>query len=103
MCVSIPYRSPRRYVARIVPEARLTECITNLKDCVKWMLRRFCEGENSSIPPANVLYYRDGVSDGEFAALLLEEYTAIKTARPPLTNPKMSPPSTTASSLQNEG
>mmetsp|Transcript_21613 Transcript_21613/g.54401 ORF Transcript_21613/g.54401 Transcript_21613/m.54401 type:complete len:1025 (-) Transcript_21613:108-3182(-) len=68
-----------KYSARITQEAHRCDSISHLKECVKDLMRQMVE-EDERMPPACVLYYRDGVSEGEFASVLQQEWTALKQA-----------------------
>lgn len=54
------------------------EIIANLKDMVKEHLREF--KRRTQQKPVKIIFYRDGVSDGQFNAVILEEVGALQKA-----------------------
>jgi eukaryotic translation initiation factor 2C len=57
----------------------MPEHIENLSDMVKESLRRFY-AINNKTKPARLIFYRDGVSDGQLEAVFRHEVLAIKAA-----------------------
>jgi eukaryotic translation initiation factor 2C len=55
------------------------EVIIDLKEAVKALLLQFYRRNNQK-KPESIIFYRDGVSQGEFPKVIQHEYTAIKTA-----------------------
>ncbi|KAI8804842.1 Piwi domain-containing protein [Cladochytrium replicatum] len=57
-----------------------TEVIVNLEEMVKQLLNAFKDRGGAGGPPTRLVFYRDGVSEGQFNEVLLREATAIKRA-----------------------
>lgn len=67
-----------RYSSRVQSQSHGLEMIVNLKDMVKSLLIEFFKATN--FKPAKILFYRDGVSEGQFLAVARTEILAIKEA-----------------------
>ncbi|GBF95153.1 hypothetical protein Rsub_07737 [Raphidocelis subcapitata] len=67
-----------RYSCRVMQQAHRQEIITGLQGATQALLLNFYK--RSKRKPAAIVYYRDGVDQGQFAAVLQEEYTAIRAA-----------------------
>uniref|UniRef100_A0A061SHJ7 Aubergine n=2 Tax=Tetraselmis sp. GSL018 TaxID=582737 RepID=A0A061SHJ7_9CHLO len=67
-----------RYTGRISKQAHRVESFQSLRDAVKDLTWQWCY-ENQMIP-VRAIFYRDGVSSGEFAPILTDEWMAIKQA-----------------------
>ena len=72
-----------RYAARFSGAIRMqghrVEIIADLEDCALAMLKQFYRS-TSGIKPARIVFYRDGVSDGQFAHVMAQEVTALRRA-----------------------
>jgi len=68
-----------RYMARVLKQGHRQEIITGLKDAAKDMLIGFYRS-NSGRKPLALIYYRDGVAEGQFDEVLREEYKALRQA-----------------------
>ncbi|KAJ7445757.1 argonaute-like protein [Mycena galericulata] len=66
------------YIAYSEVQAPRTEIVQGLKNMVKRALREFAV--NAKRPPARIVVYRDGVSEGEQVAVKDAEIEALKTA-----------------------
>ncbi|KAK3234461.1 hypothetical protein CYMTET_55286 [Cymbomonas tetramitiformis] len=76
--------SATRYAARIMlqeerAQKASTEGITRMKDAVKELLLDFYR-TNNKCKPERLLFYRDGVSEGEFNQVLRHEFPQIREA-----------------------
>ncbi|KZP01222.1 Piwi-domain-containing protein [Calocera viscosa TUFC12733] len=73
------------YVTTVrVQEGRL-EIIADLKDMVEWAVSKFQEYQSvvhkrNNIAPQRIIFYRDGVSEGQFAEVCAREVQAIRDA-----------------------
>jgi eukaryotic translation initiation factor 2C len=67
-----------RYAASIRVQAGRTEIIADLANMVKELLKTFYQ--NSGQKPGRILFYRDGVSEGQFAEVLKSEINAVRAA-----------------------
>ncbi|KAG9292083.1 hypothetical protein G9A89_017983 [Geosiphon pyriformis] len=67
-----------RYSSTIRSQMGRTEIIADLKDMVKELLKTFYKTSNKK--PERILFYRDGVSEGQFAEVFEKEIQAIKAA-----------------------
>jgi len=78
--------SATRYATRICCQTSKdnVEIIEGMKDAVKELLREFYNN-NRGKKPERIVFYRDGVSEGQFAEVLQTEFRAIKQARATLT------------------
>lgn len=73
-------------------EQKATEMITNLQQAVKELIQDFMDN-NNGFKPERLLFYRDGVSEGQFAHCLELEVPLVQKAcmeidenfRPPIT------------------
>jgi eukaryotic translation initiation factor 2C len=67
-----------RFVAAIRPQESRTETITDMKGCVRELLETFrsCTGTS----PERIIFFRDGVSEGQYDAVLRTEVQGIKDA-----------------------
>jgi eukaryotic translation initiation factor 2C len=80
-----------RYASAVRVQANRTEIIADLANMVKEMLKTFYQ--SCGLKPAQILFYRDGVSEGQFEQVLKNEVAAIRAAcasldknyNPPLT------------------
>ncbi|KAI8330896.1 Piwi domain-containing protein [Chlamydoabsidia padenii] len=83
--------SVSQFASAIRVQASRTEIINDLANMVKELLKAFFASTGAK--PAQILFYRDGVSEGQFAKVLEQEVAAIHAAcaslekgyRPPLT------------------
>ncbi|KAJ4785439.1 Argonaute family protein [Rhynchospora pubera] len=66
------------YAGTFRPQAHRQEIISQLGEMVKEHLRSFRKKTN--LEPQQIIFYRDGVSEGQFQQVLQHEITAIKTA-----------------------
>ncbi|KAI9489904.1 Piwi domain-containing protein [Zychaea mexicana] len=66
------------YSSEIRVQSSRTEIITDLSDMVKEQLKKFYK--NCGQKPDRILFYRDGVSEGQFQAVLTEEVQRIHAA-----------------------
>ncbi|GBB98146.1 hypothetical protein RclHR1_03150009 [Rhizophagus clarus] len=87
LCASMDSRASR-YAASIRQQASRTEIISDLANMVKDMLKTFYH--TSGKKPERILFYRDGVSEGQFEQVLNGEIKAVKSACQSL-DPKYSP------------
>ena len=69
---------PNLYSAEVRVQERRKEIIAELKDIVKTLLNRF--RERTRAKPERIIFYRDGVSEGQFKDVLLQELRAIQLA-----------------------
>jgi len=69
-----------RYACRVMQQGHRQEIITGLKDATSALLLNFYKRSQGKKPGA-IIYYRDGVDQGQFAAVLQEEYMAIRNVR----------------------
>ena len=73
-----------RYVCEIrvqfrgAQETQVTEQILDMKDIFKKLLRKF--RNVSRVEPKRIIFYRDGVSEGQFEMVLNKEITAMQRA-----------------------
>ena len=65
-----------RYAAAIRQQASRTEIIADLANMVKEMLKTYYH--TSGKKPERILFYRDGVSEGQFEQVLKGEIKAVK-------------------------
>ncbi|KAI8098878.1 Piwi domain-containing protein [Halteromyces radiatus] len=80
-----------RYASTVRVQANRTEIIADLANMVKELLKTFYQ--NCGQKPQQILFYRDGVSEGQFDQVLKNEVAAIhaacasldKTYKPPVT------------------
>jgi eukaryotic translation initiation factor 2C len=90
-------KSATRYATRVLVQERrkdkkATEMITNLQQAVKELIQDFMDN-NNGFKPERLLFYRDGVSEGQFAHCLELEVPLVQKAcmeidenfRPPIT------------------
>ncbi|KAJ9070224.1 hypothetical protein DSO57_1010708 [Entomophthora muscae] len=70
--------SAARYSSQVRVQESRVEMIGELKEMVKQLLKSFFK--NTRVKPAQIIYFRDGVSEGQFQEVLLSEMTAIKQA-----------------------
>jgi hypothetical protein len=75
LCASMDSRASR-YAASIRQQASRTEIISDLANMVKDMLKTFYQ--TSGKKPERILFYRDGVSEGQFEQVLNGEIKAVK-------------------------
>jgi eukaryotic translation initiation factor 2C len=68
-----------KYASCIRPQDHREEIIVNLSDMVKELLMGFYRSTGGR-KPEKILFYRDGVSEGQFAAVLEKEVSAVKAA-----------------------
>ncbi|RIA82435.1 Piwi domain-containing protein [Glomus cerebriforme] len=87
LCASMDDRASR-YAASIRRQTSRTEIISELANMVKDMLKTFYQ--TSGKKPERILFYRDGVSEGQFEQVLKGEIKAVKSACQSL-DPKYSP------------
>ncbi|KAI0219846.1 hypothetical protein L0F63_007171 [Massospora cicadina] len=67
-----------RYSAEVRVQKSRVEIILDLKSMVVNLLKAFFK--TSGAKPARIIYFRDGVSEGQFQQILVHEMTAIKEA-----------------------
>ncbi|KAI7870721.1 Piwi domain-containing protein [Spinellus fusiger] len=67
-----------RYASAIRVQANRTEIIADLANMVKELLKNFYQSCGQK--PERILFYRDGVSEGQFKAILENEVAAIRAA-----------------------
>lgn len=67
-----------RYIARIEPNPAKVDIIDNIQSMMGELLDKYFE-LNGELPEA-IVYYRDGVSEGQFQEVLQMEYSGIKAA-----------------------
>ncbi|CAI2168374.1 8249_t:CDS:2 [Funneliformis geosporum] len=77
LCASMDSKAVR-YAAAIRRQDSRTEIIADLANMVKDMLKAFYK--NCGRKPERILFYRDGVSEGQFAQVLEGEISAVKAA-----------------------
>ena len=75
MCASMDARASR-YAATIRIQTGRQEVINELADMVKELLKTFYQ--TCKRKPERILFYRDGVSEGQFKEVLEKETMAIK-------------------------
>ncbi|CAB4013409.1 argonaute-2 isoform X1 [Paramuricea clavata] len=66
------------YSAEVRVQERRKEVITELKDIVKNLLKKFRAATRAQ--PEKIIFYRDGVGEGQFKDVLLQELRAIQLA-----------------------
>ncbi|KAF8184911.1 Piwi domain-containing protein [Mycena galopus ATCC 62051] len=66
------------YCATTLVQLPRSECITDLGQMFEAAVKMF--GVKHKVPPANVFFFRDGVSEGEFAIVKKEEISQINKA-----------------------
>ncbi|KAK9695426.1 hypothetical protein K7432_012964 [Basidiobolus ranarum] len=71
-------RKISRYASSVRVQAGRTEIIADLASMVKELLLTFYRTCNQK--PAQILFYRDGVSDGQFSQVLQAEVEAVRSA-----------------------
>ena len=69
---------PNLYSAEVRVQERRKEIILELKDIVKILLKKFRSATRAQ--PERIIFYRDGVGEGQFKEVLLHELRAIQTA-----------------------
>lgn len=73
-----------KYVATSKVQTGRQEIIADLEEMVKYSLSKYTlyrrAVEKSNTPPSRLIFYRDGVSEGQFKTVLEEELPAIKNA-----------------------
>ena len=67
-----------RYIARIEPNPAKVDIIDNIQSMMGELLDKYVEINGA--PPEAIVYYRDGVSEGQFQEVLQMEYSGIKAA-----------------------
>jgi hypothetical protein len=75
LCASMDTRASR-YAASIRQQTSRTEIIADLANMVKDLLKTFYQ--TSGKKPERILFYRDGVSEGQFGQVLEGEIKAVK-------------------------
>ncbi|KAK4705643.1 hypothetical protein P7C70_g546, partial [Phenoliferia sp. Uapishka_3] len=89
--------SNQTYAAQVRTQEGRVEIITELKDMVKALLDQWIAKSKSK--PENMIFFRDGVSEGQYATVVEYEITAIKAACreiDPRYNPKVIPSSSSS-------
>jgi hypothetical protein len=71
--------SVSRYAATVRIQPPRKEIITKLSEMVEELMKIFYH-ENSATPPQRILFYRDGVSEGQFSEVAVTELQAIREA-----------------------
>ena len=69
---------PNLYSAEVRVQKHRLEIIAELKEMVKILLKRF--RENTKASPEKIIFYRDGVSEGQFRDVLIYELQAFQQA-----------------------
>ena len=69
---------PNQYSAEVRIQEHRVEKITALKEMVVILLRRF--RKSTSVAPEKIIFYRDGVDEGQFEKILIHELQAIQHA-----------------------
>ena len=69
---------PNLYSAEVRVQERRKEIILELKDIVKTLLKKFRSATRAQ--PEKIIFYRDGVGEGQFKDVLLHELRAIQVA-----------------------
>ncbi|WIA39818.1 hypothetical protein OEZ86_005871 [Tetradesmus obliquus] len=72
-------RTLGRFMSRVLRQGHRQEVIGALQEVVQDMLKEFHRRNNGRKPQA-LIYYRDGVADSQFPAVLEHEYTAFRKA-----------------------
>ncbi|KAI9470927.1 MAG: Piwi domain-containing protein [Benjaminiella poitrasii] len=67
-----------KYTSVISPQKNRTEIISNLANMIKDVLKTFYQACGQK--PARILFYRDGVSEGQFKQVMDSEVAAIRAA-----------------------
>ncbi|BGP41047.1 hypothetical protein JCM10449v2_005016 [Rhodotorula kratochvilovae] len=70
--------SINRYASRMATQKQRVEIIVNLADLVESLLQQFRQEVN--VKPERLIFFRDGVSEGEYAQVLTHEVDAIRLA-----------------------
>jgi len=82
--VSSVDRNTAKYIAISKVQTGRQEMIDDLEEMVKYALAQYGgyrkQVENLNSPPSRLIFYRDGVSEGQFQQVLDEELPAIKKA-----------------------
>eukprot|EP00877_Chromochloris_zofingiensis_P008172 jgi/Chrzof1/3608/Cz13g02060.t1 len=68
-----------QYAARIMKQTHRKEVIENMQEAAQDLLVKFYQTNGGKKPQA-IVYYRDGVAQGQFEQVLQEEYNAIRRA-----------------------
>jgi eukaryotic translation initiation factor 2C len=69
-----------KYVALTDIQQPRVEVIESLQQMMEIALKRFMEGSGSPVPPKRVIFFRDGVSEGEYNTVATAEMAAIQAA-----------------------
>lgn len=77
LCASMDARASR-YASSIRVQANRTEIIADLANMVKELLKTFYQ--SSGQKPERILFYRDGVSEGQFKQVYDNEIAAVRAA-----------------------
>lgn len=85
-------RSFTKYSARVRAQGARQEIMDTLKDMIKDLLIEF-KKRNAQREPQRIIFYRDGVSEGQYFQVMVEELSAIQKActelaenyKPPIT------------------
>ncbi|KAH7434407.1 hypothetical protein KP509_06G016100 [Ceratopteris richardii] len=75
---NVDWPSAVKYVATVRAQAHREEMIAQLKDMVQELWSKFCDKVN--VRPERIIMFRDGVSEGQFDAVLQCEVHALKEA-----------------------
>ncbi|RCH92328.1 Eukaryotic translation initiation factor 2C [Rhizopus azygosporus] len=89
LCASMDARASR-YASAIRVQANRTEIIADLANMVKELLKTFYQASGQK--PVRMIFYRDGVSEGQFKQVMDSEVAAIRaacTSLDPKYNPKI--------------
>ncbi|CAG8681311.1 7007_t:CDS:2, partial [Acaulospora colombiana] len=84
LCASLDNHASR-YASTIRVQSSRVEMIADLSGMVKEMLRAFYQ--NCGKKPARILFYRDGVSEGQFHEVIKKEVKAIKVVESTIVHP----------------
>ncbi|GAB4819183.1 hypothetical protein N2152v2_006229 [Parachlorella kessleri] len=68
-----------KYAARVSMQTGRQEIVVDLKNMVKDLLREF-NVQNRGLKPERIVFYRDGVSEGQFREVYYREYSALREA-----------------------
>ncbi|PRW57108.1 argonaute 1 [Chlorella sorokiniana] len=71
--------SATRYAARVSMQSGRQEIVANLKDMVKELLVEFHKVTRGR-KPEHLIFFRDGVSEGQFKEVYYSEYSAVREA-----------------------
>ena len=67
-----------KYVTLTDIQQPRVEVIESLQQMMEIALKRLMEGSGSPVPPKRVIFFRDGVSEGEYNTVATAELAAIR-------------------------